>query len=154
MTFYQWKMMSMYLQKIISKKTKNVLKVTDDNSRILIRIQLTDVWICGSGSELKFHRSAALAGCLRKAVHLEEHHELRPWALDAVRMELAVKVKVRVSHLALHLSERGKQLLLLVQPKQRKLISMNYGQMALSFFNQDPQNELWPVQVFRIRINS
>ncbi len=54
-------------------------------------------------------------------------------------MELAVQLKVRVSHLALHVSERGKQLLLLVQPKQRKLISMNYGQMAPSLSDPDQQ---------------
>jgi hypothetical protein len=40
----------------------DVLKVTDENRRIRIRIRihLSDVWIRGSGSALKFHGSATL----------------------------------------------------------------------------------------------
>jgi hypothetical protein len=54
----------MYLQKIISKKTflKNKffidkLKVTNENSRIRIRIRIhySEIWIHGSGSVPKFH---------------------------------------------------------------------------------------------------
>jgi len=59
----------MYLQKVISKKKLrkkalfvDVLKDTDENSLIRIRIRIlqSDVWILGSGSVPKFHRSAIL----------------------------------------------------------------------------------------------
>jgi hypothetical protein len=44
----------MYLQKVISKKYffVDILKVTDENSRIRIRIRIhkSEVWIRGSGS--------------------------------------------------------------------------------------------------------
>jgi hypothetical protein len=52
----------MYLQKVISKKTFDVLKVTDENSRIriLIRINKSEDWISGSGSVPKCHGSATL----------------------------------------------------------------------------------------------
>ncbi len=59
--------MQMHLQKVISKKNfkkkqffVDVLKVTDENSRIRIRIHETDVWIRGSGSTPQFAGSATL----------------------------------------------------------------------------------------------
>jgi hypothetical protein len=55
----------MYLQKVISKKNfVDVLKVTDENSRVRIRIRIhqSEVWIRGSGSGSipKFNGSATL----------------------------------------------------------------------------------------------
>ncbi len=58
----------MHLQKVISKKTwkklifVDVLKVTDENSRIRIRIRIHQSEVCGSGSGpiQKFHGSATL----------------------------------------------------------------------------------------------
>jgi hypothetical protein len=55
-----------YLQKVIIKKIflADILKVTDENSRIRIRIRMQirinkpEVWICGSESVQKFHGSA------------------------------------------------------------------------------------------------
>jgi hypothetical protein len=47
----------MYLQTVISRKNKiknlffvGILKVYDENSRILIRIHLSEAWLRGSGS--------------------------------------------------------------------------------------------------------
>jgi hypothetical protein len=58
-------MMKMYLQKVISGKSKKnvgVLKVNDENSRIRIRINLSEARISGSGSGCtpKCHGSATL----------------------------------------------------------------------------------------------
>jgi hypothetical protein len=59
--------MKMCLQKVISKETfcflfifVDVLKVTDENNTIRIRIHKSEVWICESGSVPKFHGSATL----------------------------------------------------------------------------------------------
>ncbi len=56
--------MSMYLLKVISKIFVDVLKVTDENSRIRIRVRIqihkSEVWIRGSGSVPKFHGFATL----------------------------------------------------------------------------------------------
>ncbi len=71
----------MYLQKIISRKTffKNwffvaVLKVSDDYSRIWIRLYKSEAWIRGSGSEPKYQWIRNSATCpflltLRKKWH-------------------------------------------------------------------------------------
>ncbi len=70
LTFYLWKM---YLQKVISRKNKNknlffvgILRVYDENSRIRIRIHLSEAWIrgSGSGSTPKCHGSGTLRGMM------------------------------------------------------------------------------------------
>jgi hypothetical protein len=64
MTFYLRKIMYLYLQKVISRKTRKkivfvgVLKVNDENSRI--RIHWSEARIRGSGSVPKCHGSTTL----------------------------------------------------------------------------------------------
>ncbi len=62
----------MYLQKVNAEKLflnqffVGVLKVNDENGRILIRIHLSEAWIRGSGSTPKCHGSAKLQKMLVK----------------------------------------------------------------------------------------
>jgi hypothetical protein len=68
----------MYLQNVISKKTffVDVLQVTDENSRIRIRIQCQTYGSADPDPYQNFMYPQHLQDVSAKPAHLEEHHEL------------------------------------------------------------------------------
>jgi hypothetical protein len=126
----------------------DVSKVTDEKSRIQIRVRIywSEVWICGSGSAPKFHGSARLVNriCRRKKIRIQYRYNTLNFAVNChaqiwlktkkvTRCETSgeIKGKIRSETTGLNIGETNRIILLIFSPAKiftsgEKMLKLNY----------------------------